>query len=150
MRMIKRNEIPMRYSLLHDIVPTYQTDASGNIIYDNVDGELVPRDTGKTRARYEAPVPFTANVNFTGQSEIRYAVYGLSKGKYDATLYVEKGKLPLTETSIIFIEAEPEYSEDGYVKLESADYRVVRTVDSLNYTTYLLRCAERTENNENP
>lgn len=150
MRMTKRNTLPMKYSLLHDIVPTYQTDANGDIIYDNVDGRLVARDTGKTRARYDEPVDFTANVNFTGQSEIRYAVYGLSKGKYDATLYVEKGKLPLDETSIVFIYAEPEYSEDGYVKIESADYRVVRAIDSLNYTTYLLRCAERTENNENP
>lgn len=150
MRMTERNKIPMKYALLHDIVPTYQRDASGNIIYDNVDGVQVPRDTGKTKARYSAPVDFCANINYAGQSEVRYAVYGLSKGRYDATIYVDKGLLPLTETSIVFVNTEPQYDEDGYVKLESADYRVMRSVPSLNHTTYLLRCAERTENNENP
>lgn len=150
MRMTKRNEVPMRYSLLHDIVPVYQKDASGNIIYDVVDGVSVPRETGKTTARYSLPVDFTANINYSGQREVRYAVYGLSKGKYDATLYTERNKLPLTETSIVFINAEPQYDSDGYVKMESADYRVVREIPDLNHTTYLLRCAERTENNENP
>jgi len=146
MRLTLQNKINMKYSLLHDIVPVYQTDDEGNIIYDEIDGEQVPRDTGKTRSRYEAAVDFCANVNFSGQSEIRYTVYGLSKSQYDAIFYSLKGELPLDETSIIFINGEPELDEDGYVKLESADYRVVRVVPSLNYTSYLIRNVERTEN----
>ncbi len=146
MRLTQKNKINMKYSLLHDIVPIYQTDRNGNVIYDNVDGEQIPRDTGKSRGRYEPAVDFTANVNFSGQSEIRYAVYGVSKSQFDAIFYTKSGELPIDETSLIFINAEPVVDGEGFVRLESADYRVVRVIPSLNYTTYLIRNVERTEN----
>lgn len=149
MRMTKQNMIPMKYALLNDSIPIYQTDSSGNIIYDNVDGELIPRDTGKLRDRYDAPVDFFANVNFSGQSEVRYTAYGVSRSQFDAIFYTKKGELPIDETSIIFVNAEPMFDSDGYTLLESADYRVVRVVPSLNYTTYLIRNVERAENDGN-
>ena len=146
MRFALKNKRPMMYSLLRSVEPVYETDSEGNIIYDTIDGEQVPRDTGKTRTTYEKPVPFAANVNFSGQGEIRHTVYGMNKSQYDAIFYAMRGELPIDETSIIFVNAEPEYYPDGYVKLESADYRVVRMVESLNYMAYMIRKADRTSN----
>lgn len=146
MRMIQRNKIAMKYALLEDIVPIYQTDDEGNVIYDEIDGEQVPRETGKTRSRYKPAVDFAANVNFSGQSEIRNTVYGLSKSQYDAIFYTMRDEYPLDETTILFINATPEVDDEGYVKLESADYRVVRVIKSINYNTYLIRNVERAEN----
>lgn len=143
MRMINKNMIEMQYSLWHDIVPIYQTDSNGDIIYDDIDGESVPRDTGKTRARYDVPVHFTANVNFASQSEARFTAYGIDNTRYDAIVYTARDAFPLDETSIIFINAEPIFAEDGYVERDSADYQIVRVIQSLNYTTYLIRHLER-------
>ena len=137
----------MKYALLHDIVPVYQKDSQGNIIYDTVDGQSVARDTGRNRPRYEPAVEFYANINPTGQQEARYEAYGVSRLGYDATFYTELNELPITETSIVFMHTEPEVDSDGYVIGDSADYRVVRKIQELNHTTYLLRCLERTEYN---
>lgn len=119
-------------------VPIYETDAEGNVIYDEIDGEQVPRETGNWRVTYQAPVKFYGNINSGNVGETVARAYGVSTGDFEAVLCMRKGELPINERSLIWYKNEPSYLQDGSVDPKSADYRVKRVPPCLNEIIYLL------------
>ena len=136
MRGLSRNKQSLYYSLLGEPQPIYATDEQGNIIYDNIDGQQIPRETGDTTDGYADPVPFEGNIaKGTGRAEAES--FGVDDSAYDAVLYVPKGKLPLEEMTLFWYKNEPQY-KGGQVDKTSADYRVVRVPPCLDEMVYLL------------
>ena len=137
MRTLKRNKQTMRYVLYSEKTPVYATDDDGNILYDTIDGVEVPVETGDYQDGYSDPVAFKANIVFAG-GQAEAEAYGMDVGAYTHKMVTMRKDLPITETSLIFRESEPEY-KDGVLVDTSADFRVIRCADSLNEDVYLLK-----------
>ena len=137
METLFQNKQALQYVLFLGEQPVYQTDASGNIVYENIHGKQTPIKVGKYN-EYSEPVEFNANISFkSGESEA--VTFGVSQGDYDSILTMMKGEIPITETSLIFFESTPEYDTQGHLKVESADFTVKKIAPSLNQVTYLLK-----------
>lgn len=140
--MSKRNKQKMYYALYKEEIPIYATDSDGNIIYDSYtteEGEVITYPVEIERVSgYEKPVEFYGNIAMSG-GEAEAVEFGIDLSQYSASLIVEKGKLPITETSRIWFESEPQYNADGTVNGDKADYTIVAVKPSLNYTKYLLQ-----------
>ena len=63
MRTTRRVRQKMYYSLLKSQSATYETDAEGNIIYDIIGGEYVPRTTGEQISLFDTPVEFYNSIS---------------------------------------------------------------------------------------
>lgn len=137
MRNVRKNMQKLRYALYSDEVPVYETDAQGNIIHDTVDGEQVARIIDY-KSGFSELVEFTGNIVFQGSSS-EAEVFGVSIGAYDSKLVLSNGKIPVTETSLIFKESNPQYDSKGDLKESSADFRVIKVAEGLNDTVYLLQ-----------
>ena len=131
MRTLRRNKTKLWYALYNDKEPTYLTDENGDIIYQDVDGELVPTEVGYNEPHYSEAIPFKGYIQFKG-GEAESRVYGVNTD-YSHILIMRKGEIPIDETSLIFL------SEPETVTEENADYHVTRVAESLNHVTYLLR-----------
>lgn len=118
-------------------IPIYETDDEGNVIYQIIDGENVPVIIGY-RTSYGMPFHFYANISFNS-GETQIAEYGLNVSNYDAIIVADKGKFPFTEQTLIWHTSKPRYDEQGYIKPESADYRVVAIKSSLNTDRFVLK-----------
>lgn len=127
----------LKYALYKEEQPIYELDGLGYPIYDDVDGEQVPRIIDHFNG-YDIPVDFFGNISFAG-GESEASVYGISVGDYDAKLALANGALPITETSLIFEDSEPQYDKDKHLKQNSADYRVVKIAKGRYDTVYLLK-----------
>lgn len=142
MRTQRRNQQKMYYALYDKEIPVYATDEEGNIIYDSYtteEGEVITYPVEIERVSgYDAPVEFFGNIAMSG-GEAEAVEFGIDLSQYSASLIVEKGKLPITETSRIWFESEPQYNADGTVNGDKADYTIVAVKPSLNYTKYLLQ-----------
>lgn len=142
MRTLRRNKQMLYYSLQSsEKQPVYETDDDGNIVYyEDDEGNQIPIETGEYEYTYSTPVSFFANISMGG-SDTQQEVYGVDMSSYDATLLVERDSLPIDETSLIWFETEPTYKdEDKTIPDEqTADYTVVKVVDSLNFTTVVLK-----------
>ena len=132
MRSLKKNKQKLYYATYSDEIPVYETDEDGNIKYTEVDGELVPIQIG-IMAGYNKPVIFYANIAMSG-GEAEAKEYG-----YDIGAVSSDKSLPITETSRIWHEREPQYHADGSVDGDSADYSVLAVKLSLNSMKYLLK-----------
>lgn len=137
MRSLKKNMQKLYYATYSDEVPVYDTDDDGNIKYTEVDGELVPIPIG-TMAGFSEPVIFYANIAMSG-GEAEAKEYGFDIGSYQAVLMLSDKSLPISETSRIWHEREPQYHEDGSVDGDSADYSVLTDKSSLNVKKFLLK-----------
>jgi len=140
MRLLARNKQKMKYSLYVDSLPSYLTDDEGNVIYEDIDGEQVPIETGSNPAYYDEPVDFKGNIQFSS-GEAQAKAFGVSTSDYEYVLFMRKGEIPITETSIIFHHKEPQYSNGNIVE-KSADYRVIRVLPYLDFMAYLLKTIE--------
>lgn len=140
MRTLRKNKQIMYYSLQGGEVPIYQRDENGDIEYIEIDGVKIPIETGEYEVGYFPPVKFSSNIAMGG-SETQAEVFGIDVSGYDATIIYNKGEFPLTETSIIWFQTKPSYTdaENTVVDSKSADYRVVKIVDSLNFTMAVLK-----------
>lgn len=138
MRTLNKNKQTMYYALLDKEVPVYDVDENGDIIYIEIDGVIVPVETGDTRIVYSEPVPFKGNISMSG-GESQEAEFGINTSDYSAVLVVDKELLPITETSRIWYESEPQHGQDGYVDEYSADYTVVKPAPSLNGERFVLK-----------
>ena len=138
MRTLQKNKQKMYYALQIGEAPVYETDEDGNIVYIEVDGEQVPVETGETKIGYGEPVEFFGNIAMSG-SESKVVEYGLDLSQYSAVLVVEKGTLPIDETSRIWHTTEPKINPDGTADESSADYTVVKASPSLNVDKYVLQ-----------
>lgn len=148
--------------------PIYERDENGEIIYDEIDGDLVPRESGNWETQYERPVKFYGNINSGNVGVTIARAYGISTGDFEAVLCMHKGELPINERSLIWYANKPKYisegdgevaeiySDDGsqiiteggeiieieystfHVDPKSADYRVKRVPPCLDEIIYLL------------
>lgn len=136
MRSLKKNQQLLWYSTYADQITEYYRDSDGNIIYDEIEGEQIPRIKCE-RAGYNNPVHFDINVS-AGKGTAQEEVFGVSLD-YTKTISTSDMDLPISETSLIWFETEPNYNEDGTVNEASADYSVVGIAKSLNNVVYALK-----------
>ena len=131
MRMCNRNRTELWYSLYKAEDITYLKDENGNVVFEDIDGELVPIETGHKPPIYLPPVKFRGYLQFKGgESEAR--AFGVSIDSYTHILIMRKGEIPIDETSVIY-------------KSETAtdpDFIVTNVAESLNFVTYLLRARD--------
>lgn len=136
MRSLKKNKQNLWYSTYADQITEYYLDSDGNIIYDEIDGEQIPRIKCE-RAGYNNPVSFNANIS-AGKGTAQEEVFGVSLD-YTKAISTSDMNLPISETSLIWFETEPTYNADGTVNEVSADYSVVGIAKSLNNLVYALK-----------
>lgn len=137
MRSLKKNQQKLWYATYSDQIVIYETDRAGNIIYDEIDGQQVPRIKSE-RAGYNNPVPFYANISMSS-GESNQAEYGFDIGAYEAVLVTTDKTMPINELSLIWHTSEPVVSDAGVVNEATADYRVIAVKPSLNGAKYLLK-----------
>lgn len=136
MRGLRINMQRLHYSLYSEQITIYEKDSDGNIIYDEIDGELYPRIIAE-RAGYSEPVEFYANISAAkGSSDSE--VFGVTLD-YTKTISTTDMSLPISETSLIWFETTPIMNEDGTVDESSADYAVVAIARSLNNVVYAIK-----------
>ena len=133
MRTLRKNNQKMYYALQNpERVPVYDG------YYEDEEGNRYPLETGEFKTVYFQPVPFKGNITMSG-GESDNQEFGVDLSDYNAVLLMDKDELPITETSLIWFENEPEYDEDGIVKEYSADYSVVKISPSINQVRYVLK-----------
>ena len=128
MRMQRRNERKLFYSLFNAKTPITYTDSEGNTY-----------ETGEYKVTYLPPVEFKGSLAMSGAGYSEPMEFGLDLSDYNATLIVDKDSLPITETSIIWFESTPEVDAEGYAVKESADYSVIKVNKSLNVDKFVLK-----------
>ena len=137
---LQSNKQAMKYSLQGERVPIYETDENGNIIYyEDSDGNKIPMETGEYTTGYSQPVSFLGNIAMSG-GEVDSVEFGIDISGYDATLVVDKGTIPIDETSLIWHTSEVEYKDEEktIVDENTADYKVIAVKPSLNTIKYIL------------
>lgn len=140
MRMLKKNKQKLHYSLFIEERPEYALDEFGNKIIEYVDeeGNEYYRETGETERVYSLPVEFLGNISMSG-GEAEAMEFGLNTADYEAVLIVEKGLLPVDESSLIWFESEPVINDNGLVDYVTADYSIIKISPSLNVDKYVLK-----------
>ena len=143
MRCLLKNKQTIYYALLIGTHPQYKLDKNGNKIVDYVDektGKTYYVETGTKEPLYSKAVEFKGNIAFAGADLLRQE-FGISDENYEAVLVLNKNQIPITETSLIWYQTTPttktidgvEYADDSI-----ADYRVLRSIPSLNNDRYIL------------
>lgn len=140
MRMLKKNKQKLHYSLFIEERPEYALDEFGNKIIEYVDeeGNEYYRETGETERVYSLPVEFLGNISMSG-GEAEAMEFGLNTADYEAVLIVNKGLLPIDESSLIWFESEPVINDNGLVDYVTADYSIIKISPSLNVDKYVLK-----------
>lgn len=142
MRSLKKNTQKLYYATYNSEITIYERDSAGNIIYDEIGGEEIPRILSE-KAGYNNPVSFYANISMSG-GEANPAEYGFDLGSYEAVLVTTDKTLPIDELSLIWHITEPSVGADGIVDESTADYRVIAVKPSLNSMKYLLKMITKT------
>lgn len=84
-----------------------------------------------TKTTYSAPVPFRANVSpATGAAQVEQ--FG-SLSDYDRVIVTDDLRCPMDETTVLFLDKEPEFNAEG---TPLYDYRVKRVAKSMNSISY--------------
>ena len=130
MRTLNKNKQRLFYANQDRIVPIYE-------YYEDEEGNLIPLDTGETKLVYGEPVEFKGNIAMSG-GEAEAQEFGLSQADYSAILITSKNTLPITETSLIWFETEPQTDIDGNTDEYSADYKIVKISPSINVDKFIL------------
>lgn len=137
MRSLKKNKQGLWYSTYANQIIIYERDENGEIVYDEIDGEKYPRIIAE-RAGYNKPVFFDANVS-AGKGTAQEDVFGKDID-FTRTISTTDLTLPIDELSLVWIETEPKYFEDGTVDPNSADYKVAaKPARSLNQLMIALK-----------
>ena len=124
-RMAQINKQNMYYSLYSGKTNTYETDDEGNVIYTEVDGELIPVEAGTQEAIYGVPVPFKANID-SELNEMHLKAWGVDQSSIYSEIVCQKNYLPMEIGTIIWRESEIEWDdvEHQIPHQASADYTV--------------------------
>lgn len=152
-------EVPI-YARDNDGNIIYQsyTDSDGNeIFYLDDDGNKIPQETGENQIIYGTPQKFDANIAESG-GEAEAQTFGLSVADYEAVALYEKGAYPIVIGALVWRDSKPKCEYDHEVPFEiensdgekvtvystvpeetSADYRVIKTPTSLNFTRAILK-----------
>ena len=137
MRSLKKNQQKLYFSTYNSTITIYERDENGEIVYDEIDGEKYPRIIAE-RAGYNKPVFFNANVS-AGKGTAQEEVFGKDID-FTRTISTTDLTLPIDELSLVWIESEPMYLEDGTVDPNSADYKVAaKPARSLNQLMIALK-----------
>ena len=119
MKLMERNKVPFWYCLFDRKEPILDED--GN-------------DTGDQKVFYAEVVPIRANVSSaTGTAQIEQ--FG-NLDHYDKVIVTEDMSCPIDETTVLFVDKEPEYDAEGQPLY---DYIVRRVARSLNVVAYAIR-----------
>lgn len=144
MNTLKRNERPFYYCLYNSEVPMVDEDGF---------------ETGETIVTYHDPVMMSANISpATGMSNMEQ--FG-NLENYDKVIVTCDLNCPITETSVLFIDKEPSYTQvpthtvteatalygEDTIDVETVtvpvpDYTVIRVAKSLNSISYAVRKVE--------
>lgn len=125
MRVLNKNKQKQYYSNPGKLVPIYETDEFGNIRYIEVDGELVPVETGEYEPGFSPPVEFKANISGKLNDAIMRA-FGPDNSNNHAQIVADKNVLPFKIGTRIWLRSKVEYKDEArtIVDGDSADYRV--------------------------
>lgn len=141
MRLPKANKEKMKYSLQGEEVPVYETDEGGNIKYYESGGIRIPLETGEYKIGYSEPVEFSASISY-GSGEAEATEYGFAPTDYDSVIIAVKDEFPIAVGTLIWTNNEVEYDEQGNVREQSANLRVVGVKPSLSLVRYLLKVVQ--------
>lgn len=116
MKTLKRNQTSFWY-LLYDRKEPIR-DEYGN-------------ESGETKVVYQAAVAAQANISAaTGSAQVEQ--FGNFAG-YDKVIVTDDLPCPIDENTVLFIDKEPEYSEDGTPLYDYIVKRVARSLNSVSY-----------------
>ena len=116
MRILARNKRPLWYLLYDGKKPV--KDDEGN-------------ETGEFQITYKTAVRLDANISAaTGSAQVEQ--FGNFAG-YDKVVVTDDMSCPIDENTVLFVDKEPEYDEDGEPLY---DYVVKRAAKSLNSISY--------------
>lgn len=123
MRNLKKNQRKMYYALFDKMIQ--QVDENGD-------------ETGDPVAHYSAPVMFEASLS-SGKGSAQKEVFGADVD-FTRSISTTNLGLPITETSLVWYETEPELLPDGSANPDSADYEVAAPpADGLNVLVIALK-----------
>lgn len=160
----------MKYALQLGEIPEFETDENGNIRYEvytdgegnefpilDENGNKIPMFTGEYETIYGDTTDFTANIAMSG-GEAEAVEYGLSVSDFEAIVVYSNGEASLVEGALIWFKSEVEYKYGGNkVIMEinntsinekipnpiSADFRVIKVSESLNFTKAILTAVNK-------
>ena len=137
MKTLAKNKVPMKYALYLGEEEVIVNDDNGEPIVDYIDeqGNIYYRT--ETVSKYSEPVDFFASISMSG-GESEAVEFGVDIGNYDAVIITALNEFPISETSFIWVNSEPQYTEEGRLNTSTADFRVKAVKPSLNQTKYLL------------
>lgn len=142
MRSLNKNKQKLMYSLQVHKDNQYVYDEDGNMVFEEVDGQVVPKTTSSDG--YTVPEKFFGNIHSSGGAA-EAQNYGVSTADYDAVLYTQKNAIELTETSLVWFENEPKFTDEDKTTVDpnSADYKVYRVPPCLDERVYLLKRVDK-------
>lgn len=141
-----------------EIIFEHYEDSDGNIIYYlDENGNKIPSETGESKIIYGTPQGFDANIAESG-GEAEAQTFGLSVADYEAVALYSKGEYPIVIGALVWRDSEPkcEYEHEVPFEIEndkgkketvystvpdefSADFRVIKTPTSQNFTRAILK-----------
>ena len=122
MILMKRNLQSIWYCVL----------AAEEIVYDD-DGY----ETGEKILSYEDPQELKCNVG-TASGETVLARFGVTEN-YDLIMMTDKMDVPIDESTVLFVDKEPEFDDEGLPKY---DYVIKRCAKTLNHRIFALKKAQ--------
>lgn len=139
MRTLAKNKQKMRYALLVGIIEIDALDANGNKIVDYTDADGVDYYRQETIDHYTKPEEYLGNISFSS-GEANVQEFGVDIGQYDSVMVLDKGQIPITETSLIWFKEEPIYrdTDNTIPEPKSATFTVKAIKPSLNQLKVLL------------
>lgn len=139
MRTLNKNKQTIYYANQTGLVPIYETDENGEIKYIDVDGVKIPVETGNYEMSYGKAIDILGNITMSGD-ESSETEYGIDSSGYDAVLILDKEEADISETSIVWFENNVKYKNTEKMSTDpnSADYKVLKKVPSLNGLKYIL------------
>ena len=123
MKCLERNKIPFYYCLRTGSVS--QVDEYGN-------------ETGEITPVYDEPKQMRANISWaTGRADTEQFGVNLD---YDRVIVTDEIKCPIDETTVLFVDKEPEFDGDAPL----FDYIVKRVSPSIHYISIAIKRVEVT------
>lgn len=116
MKCLHRNKIPFYYALFKEKVAI--KDEYGN-------------DSGEYKVVYETPVLMNANVSAaTGEAQMEQ--FGTSI-LYDKVVISDEIDCPIDEHSVLCVDSEPSYDDDGNLIYDYIVKKVARSINTISF-----------------
>lgn len=140
LRTQKRNRQKMYYAVPVGRVPKYKLDDNGEVIYMDIDGELVPVETGEYEEGFGKAVPFRGAI-FSQLENAIVRAWGNDNTNNYAVLVVSKDAYPELKNGVrIWRNTKVKKDSTGKVDGSSADYIIAGTLtEELNEDSYYLK-----------